>query len=66
MATMSLELSRTIGEHGGATEDEAEQDRSIQTLPPTDQGPKAWRFLFGCFMIEAVLWGLSSDIYPTD
>ncbi|KAL6811661.1 monocarboxylate transporter [Trichoderma camerunense] len=58
MATMSLELSRTIGEHGGATEDEAEQDRSIQTLPPTDQGPKAWRFLFGCFMIEAVLWGI--------
>ncbi|KAH8667008.1 monocarboxylate transporter [Xylariales sp. PMI_506] len=29
----------------------------IQSLPPTDSGADAWKFLFGSFMIEAVLWG---------
>ncbi|KAF4964215.1 hypothetical protein FSARC_7849 [Fusarium sarcochroum] len=27
------------------------------SLAPTDRGPAAWKFLAGCFIIEAVLWG---------
>lgn len=29
----------------------------VEALPPCDTGPRAWRFLLGCFMLEAALWG---------
>lgn len=30
---------------------------NISILPPTDRGAAAWRFLAGCFLVEALLWG---------
>ncbi|GAB7363272.1 hypothetical protein MBLNU230_g3553t1 [Neophaeotheca triangularis] len=32
-------------------------DPAYQTLPPADGGKQAWLFLFGCFMMEALVWG---------
>lgn len=28
-----------------------------EKLPPIDRGPGAWKFLLGCWLIEAMLWG---------
>lgn len=28
-------------------------------VPPPDTGLKAWLFLFGCFMLEALVWGFA-------
>ncbi|KAJ0276343.1 hypothetical protein Brms1b_007088 [Colletotrichum noveboracense] len=33
------------------------EDTSAHSLPPADKGPLAWKFLFGSFIVEAVLWG---------
>lgn len=32
-------------------------ERAIEALPPCDTGPQAWKFLLGCFMLEAAFWG---------
>jgi hypothetical protein len=29
------------------------------SLPPTDTGKDAWLFLLACFMLEALIWGMS-------
>lgn len=48
---MSLELSsRSRG-------DQDEETTHMSSLAPTDRGPAAWKFLFGSFIIEGVLWG---------
>ncbi|KAH7254752.1 major facilitator superfamily domain-containing protein [Fusarium solani] len=48
---MSLELSsRSRGEY-------ADETSHMSSLAPTDRGPAAWKFLFGSFIIEGVLWG---------
>ncbi|KAJ0336557.1 hypothetical protein COL922a_007833 [Colletotrichum nupharicola] len=33
------------------------EDTSAHSLPPADKGPLPWKFLFGSFIVEAVLWG---------
>lgn len=63
---MSLELSRIRDDSALSTEEDGIEQRHIQTLPPTDQGPSAWKFLFGCFLIEAVLWGSALRSSGTD
>lgn len=30
-----------------------------QELPPVDGGKDAWLFLAACFLIEALIWGIS-------
>lgn len=61
---MSVELQLT--EDPVSRQDEAQHEQLdqgadrplvIPALPPTDGGPRAWRFLAGCFILEAVLWG---------
>lgn len=54
---MSIELNPTnqASRTGSVGDERAE---SIRTLAPVDQGPSAWRYLFGAFIIEAVLWGI--------
>ncbi|KAF3808181.1 hypothetical protein GCG54_00006797 [Colletotrichum gloeosporioides] len=37
--------------------DDEEGNNLIQTLPPSDKGAEAWKFLFASFIVEAVLWG---------
>ena len=59
---MSLELDRiqtTPSEEPVNDHDGASLTRSISALAPCDSGPAAWKFLFGAFMVEAVLWGFS-------
>ena len=29
-------------------------------LPPVDRGKDAWLFLGACFMVEALIWGMST------
>ena len=31
------------------------------SLPPTDGGKDAWLCLLSCFMLEAMIWGMSHD-----
>lgn len=32
-------------------------ENAASALPAADRGPAAWKFLIGCFLIEAILWG---------
>ncbi|KAJ6445431.1 hypothetical protein O9K51_00192 [Purpureocillium lavendulum] len=34
-----------------------DQGHLIPSLPPTDEGVGAWKYLLGCFLVEALLWG---------
>jgi len=40
---------------GAGTPPDSEDGHS---LPPTDGGKDAWLFLFSCFMLEAMIWGV--------
>lgn len=40
--------------------DEEDVNTLIQTMPPTDKGAAAWKFLLSSFVIEALLWGTST------
>lgn len=33
-----------------------------QQLPPADGGADAWLFLAACFMIEALVWGMTTPV----
>ncbi|KXH35049.1 monocarboxylate transporter [Colletotrichum nymphaeae SA-01] len=37
--------------------DEEDGNTLIHTMPPTDKGAAAWKFLLSSFVIEALLWG---------
>ncbi|KAJ0357539.1 hypothetical protein COL154_010021 [Colletotrichum chrysophilum] len=50
--TQGVEL-RGVAQDPATTND----DTFAQSLPPADKGPLAWKFLFGSFVVEAVLWG---------
>ncbi|KAK7397984.1 hypothetical protein QQX98_012650 [Neonectria punicea] len=53
-----LELQPLPNEAALAERDDEQDDGShAYVLPPVDQGPEAWKFLFASFFIEAVLWG---------
>lgn len=40
-------------------QDEQElQQQQLFTLPPADSGIRAWLFLAGCFITEALVWGM--------
>ncbi|TDZ54507.1 MFS transporter asaE [Colletotrichum trifolii] len=54
---MSVELRPVPRAADTPTTDDEEGNTLAQSLPPTDQGPEAWKFLFASFVIEAVLWG---------
>lgn len=51
--------------------DDAPRSEMAFSLPPTDGGKDAWLCLFGCFMLEAMIWGFPScygvfqDYYAT-
>lgn len=34
---------------------------TVSSLPPADRGSAAWLFLTGCFFIETLLWGESTN-----
>lgn len=34
-------------------------DSDQEALPPADGGKEAWLFLAACFIIEALIWGMS-------
>jgi hypothetical protein len=38
-------------------EEESGQGQLLPSLPPTDNGPEAWKYLIACFVVEALLWG---------
>jgi hypothetical protein len=38
--------------------DPTEDANVSASLPPTDGGKDAWLFLFSCFMLEALIWGM--------
>jgi len=35
-----------------------DEELSAERFPPVDRGAGAWKFLLGCWLIEAVLWGV--------
>ena len=41
-------------------ENDAPHNEAAFSLPPTDGGKDAWLCLFGCFMLEAMIWGFPS------
>lgn len=61
--SVALELQSLPNEAALAERDDEQQDGShAYVLPPVDQGPEAWKFLFASFFIEALLWGESSHL----
>ena len=54
---MSTELQDLPGEGSNAQEIVIAETDPIHALAPTDEGPAAWKFLFGSFLIESLLWG---------
>lgn len=56
---MAVELA-PVASAQPPTHEESGEDREslVPALPPPDRGPAAWKFLFGIFTIEAVLWGM--------
>ncbi|CCF33631.1 monocarboxylate transporter [Colletotrichum higginsianum] len=58
---MSVELRRLPDADARAASaqqtDEEDVNTLIQTMPPTDKGAAAWKFLLSSFVIEALLWG---------
>ncbi|EUC36594.1 hypothetical protein COCCADRAFT_34112 [Bipolaris zeicola 26-R-13] len=42
------------------TDNDAPHNEAAFSLPPTDGGKDAWLCLFGCFMLEAMIWGFPS------
>lgn len=60
-ATQAVELSH-LAEPDALTEPLRHDDEqlNISALPPTDTGAGAWKFLAGCFLVEALLWGEAS------
>jgi hypothetical protein len=53
---MSLELDIIEG-HSSPQRERDDIQRRTAALPLPDRGIRAWTFLVGCFMIEAVIWG---------
>jgi hypothetical protein len=43
---------------------ESIEDDHGSSLPPTDGGKDAWLFLLASFMLEALIWGNSSQPLP--
>ncbi|RSL59720.1 hypothetical protein CEP54_007163 [Fusarium duplospermum] len=63
---MAVELTPVASAQPPIHEESGEDRESlVPALPPPDRGPAAWKFLFGIFTIEAVLWGfpLSYDVF---
>ena len=63
MTSMKTEAEQDVSTAlPGISENEGEShaDPSFdhQDIPPADIGLAAWRFLFGAFVIEALLWGM--------
>lgn len=56
---MSLELQGTSNDEHSPSRHEEEEAELGQILPPTDTGSAAYKFLFGCFILEGLLWGMS-------
>ncbi|KAJ3521479.1 hypothetical protein NM208_g13271 [Fusarium decemcellulare] len=55
---MAVELVPVASAQLPVHEESGEDGESlVQALPPADRGLEAWKFLFGIFTIEAVLWG---------
>jgi hypothetical protein len=42
------------------TDNDMPHNETSFSLPPTDGGKDAWLCLFGCFMLEAMIWGFPS------
>ncbi|GKT88966.1 MFS monocarboxylate transporter [Colletotrichum tofieldiae] len=58
---MSVELRRLPNADADASapqSDEEDVHTLVQTMPPTDKGAAAWKFLLSSFVIEALLWGI--------
>ncbi len=49
--------SPDIGEEQEQDQEQDDQGHLIPVLPPTDEGAGAWKYLAGCFLVEAILWG---------
>ncbi|KAI8670524.1 MFS domain-containing protein [Fusarium keratoplasticum] len=58
---MAVELASVASAQLPIHEESGEDRESlVPALPPPDRGPAAWKFLFGIFTIEAVLWGMGA------
>lgn len=57
VALVSLEFANI--EHGNTSErrEELTEAPNVFEPPPADTGAGAWKFLAGCFLVEALLWG---------
>jgi MFS family permease len=58
---MAVELAPVASAQPSIHEESGEDRESlVPALPKPDRGPAAWKFLFGIFTIEAVLWGMGA------
>ncbi|KAH6639960.1 monocarboxylate transporter [Truncatella angustata] len=48
---------QSVSRSPASAHDDESHDHLTVTLPPTDTGVGAYKFLFGSFIIEALLWG---------
>ncbi|KAF7548522.1 hypothetical protein G7046_g8650 [Stylonectria norvegica] len=54
----SFELRSNSESRAEAQDEDGGNESDLgQTLPPVDKGLEAWKYLFACFMVEAVVWG---------
>ena len=54
--TSGFEINRRNSVHSRAPRPDGQQQEQV-VLPRADGGGRAWLFLAGCFMIEALIWG---------
>lgn len=66
-----IELARYTQQSEASLGLDAEQDEYVHeadlgfSLPPTDGGKDAWLFLFACFMLEGLIWGMHSTRFES-
>ncbi|OAX84668.1 hypothetical protein ACJ72_00960 [Emergomyces africanus] len=71
LQTSSNQLDRKQVGKESVMEGEKPSQQQEFSLPPTDGGIQAWLFLAGCFVVEAIVWGLPfsfglfQDFYST-
>ncbi|KND90988.1 Monocarboxylate transporter 12 [Tolypocladium ophioglossoides CBS 100239] len=61
---MSIQLQPVSETPRVAQEAEEGQGHLVPVLPPTDEGPGAWKYLLGCFLVEALLWAGDMAGFP--
>jgi len=69
MSTPAIELAEASQQPAAAVEQtpttssndlRRRENQDLQSLPPVDRGKAAMKYLFGAFLVEALLWGTVS------